>query len=274
MRQGDPNYWTSSRGQFTVETDQPNGSQTLFLLDNGDGTATLTFDGSTPRHWESGSSATVSVTTYVDTLVIPSSVTRNGATLRVTTIGNEAFMGCRALVKVVLPESVTSIGEGAFAICTQLREVNIPAAVTALPSSCFGQCQALDSIVIPAHIQSIGRMAFYGCKKAQRILLSEGLQSIGDMAFFDCNSDKLLDITIPASVQTIGADVFGGHDEKTYSHILGYHMAGTTPPALNGALYYRPEGLDEVPVVYVPKGAVDAYQAAANWNKLTIREEL
>ena len=274
LRQGDPNYWTTSRGQFTIEVDQPNGPQTLFLLDNGDGTATVTFDGSNPRHWASSSSATVSVTTYVDTLVIPSSVTHNGATLRVTAIGSEACMGCRELIKVVLPESISTIGEGAFAICTQLKQVNIPSAVTTLPSSCFGQCQALDSIVVPAQVQSIGRMAFYGCKKAQQIHLNEGLQTIGDMAFFDCNSDKLLDITIPASVQTIGADVFGGHDEKTYSHILGYHMAGATPPALGGALYYRPEGLDEVPVIYVPKGAVDAYQAAANWNKLTIREEL
>jgi hypothetical protein len=274
LRQGDPNYWTSSRRQFTIEVDQPNGPQTLYFLDNGDGTATLTFDGSNPRHWASSSSATVSVTTYVDTLVIPASVTYNGATLRVTAIGNEALMGCRALVKAVLPESITTIGEGAFAICTTLKDMNIPSGVKAIPTVCFGQCQALDSVSIPATVQTIGNKAFYGCKRLQKVDMNEGLTSIGDMAFYDCNSDKLLDITIPASVQTIGADVFGGHDATTYSHILAYHMAGATPPALGGALYYRPEGLDEVPVIYVPKGAVDAYQAAANWNKLTIREEL
>jgi hypothetical protein len=274
LRQGDPNYWTTSRGQFTVETEQPNGVQTLFLLDQGDGTAAVTFDGSNPRHWQSSSSATVSVQTYVDTLVVPATVKRGDVTLRVTAVGNEAFMGCRSLVKVVLPESVTSIGEGAFAICTGLKQVNIPSGVTSLPTVCFGQCQALDSIELPASVKTIGNKAFYGCKKLQKIGLAEGLELIDSLAFFDCNSDKWLDITIPASVKTIGANVFGGHDEGTYSHILGYHMAGSTPPALAGALYYRPDGLAEVPVVYVPTGAKAAYEAADNWNKLIIREEL
>ena len=271
---GDPDYWTTSRGQFTVETEQPNGVQTLFLLDRGDGTATVTFDGSNPRHWESSSSATVSVKTYVDTLIIPETVKRGDVTLRVTAVGNEAFMGCRELVKVVLPESVTSLGEGAFAICTKLKVVNIPSGVTQVPTVCFGQCQALDSIVVPSAVKTIGNKAFYGCKKLQKIGLAEGLERIDEMAFFDCNSEKWLDITIPASVKTMGANIFGGHDATTYSHILAYHMAGSTPPTLSGALYYRPEGLAEEPVVYVPEGAKAAYEAADNWNKLTIREEL
>ena len=271
---GDPDYWTTSRGQFTVETEQPNGVQTLFLLDRGDGTATVTFDGSNPRHWESSSSATVSVKTYVDTLIIPETVKHGDVTLRVTAVGNEAFMGCRELVKVVLPESVTSLGEGAFAICTKLKEVNIPSGVTQVPTVCFGQCQALDSIVVPSAVKTIGNKAFYGCKKLQKIGLAEGLERIDEMAFFDCNSEKWLDITIPASVKSMGANIFGGHDATTYSHILAYHMAGSTPPTLSGALYYRPEGLAEEPVVYVPTGAKAAYEAAENWNKLTIREEL
>lgn len=271
---GDPEYWTTSRGQFTVETEQPNGVQTLFLLDKGDGTATVTFDGSNPRHWESSSSATVSVKTYVDTLIIPETVKHGDVMLRVTAVGDEAFMGCRELVKVVLPESVTSLGEGAFAICTKLKEVNIPSGVTQVPTVCFGQCQALDSIVVPSAVQTIGNKAFYGCKKLQKIGLAEGLERIDEMAFFDCNSDKWLDITIPASVKMMGANIFGGHDATTYSHILAYHMTGITPPTLSGALYYRPEGLSEEPVVYVPAGAKAAYEAAENWNKLTIREEL
>ena len=271
---GDPDYWTTSRGQFTVETEQPNGVQTLFLLDKGDGTATVTFDGSNPRHWESSSSATVSVKTYVDTLIVPETVKHGDVTLRVTAVGNEAFMGCRELVKVVLPESVTSLGEGAFAICTKLKVVNIPSGVTQVPTVCFGQCQALDSIVVPSAVKTIGNKAFYGCKKLQKIGLAEGLERIDEMAFFDCNSDKWLDITIPASVKSMGANCFGGHDATTYSHILAYHMAGNTPPTLSGALYYRPEGLAEEPVVYVPAGAKAAYEAAENWNKLTIREEL
>jgi len=272
MIAGDPDYWTTSRGQFTVDVPQGDHTVTMYFLSNGDGTATLTFDGSNPLHWAGSSNATVSVLTYRDTVVIPESVSHAGQSLRVTAIGKEAFMGCRELTHVEIPASVTSFGEGAFAICTSLKSLNIPSGIDTIPSACFGQCQNLDSIAVPSSVRYIGKKAFYGCKHLQQIRLAEGLETIDDMAFYACSSEKLMDITIPASVKQIGADVFGGF-EATYCHILSYTMLNTTPPVLSGALYYRPEGLTEDPVVYVPAGTKAAYQAADNWNKLIIREQ-
>jgi len=272
MIAGDPAYWTTSRGQFTVEVPQADHTVTMFFLNNGDGTATVTFDGSNPLHWASSTNATVSVLTYKDTIVIPESVSYNNQTLRVTAIGKEAFMGCRELIQVEIPASVTSLGEGAFAICTALKALNIPPGIDSIPSACFGQCQNLDSIAIPSSVKSIGKKAFYGCKHLQQISLSDGLETIDDMAFYACSSEKLMDITFPASVKEIGAEVFGGF-EATYCHILSYTMGSAVPPVLSGALYYRPDGLTEEPVVYVPVGAKAAYEAAENWNKLIIREQ-
>ena len=272
MTAGDPDYWTTSRGQFTAEIPQGDHTVTMYFLGNGDGTATVTFDGSNPLHWAGSSNATVSVLTYKDTIVIPELVLHAGQNLRVTAIGKEAFMGCRELVKVEIPASVTSFGEGAFAICTSLKSLNIPSGIDSIPSACFGQCQSLDSVTIPSSVKYIGGKAFYGCKHLHQIHLSEGLERIDDMAFYACSSEKLLDITLPASLTQIGAHVFGGYD-ATYCHILSYTPLSTTPPALSGALYYRPEGLTEDPVVYVPAGAKAAYQAAENWNKLIIREQ-
>lgn len=243
---GDPDYWTTSRGQFTVKVPQGAKTVTMFFLNNGNGTATVTFDGSNPRHWAGESTPTVSVRTYADTIEVPATVNYNGTSLRVVAVGKEAFMGCDSLKKIVLPESITSIGEGAFTLCKSLSVYNIPSGVTELPSCAFSHCTSIEKITLPTGLKKIGRMAFYGCV-----------------------STKLQDVTIPASVQHIGALAFGSNSN---SSIVGYYMKSTTPPALDSALYtaeFAPDGVS----VYVPVSAVAAYQAAPNWKNLTIKAD-
>lgn len=277
---GDPNYFTSSRGQFTTTIDDGNGGETtLFLLPGAaPATAVVTFDGDNPRHWQAEQTATVRVGTYQNDLVIPETVTVDGVTYTITGIGAEAFTGCRVytsggvtywngLTSVTLPETVTSIGDGAFAL-SDVASVNIPQAVTALPMGCFGDCTKLTAITVPSHVKSIGAMAYYGCTGATTLTLEEGVESIGEMAFFDCN--KLTEVTIPASVKTIGNKAFGGRESRR-SKVAFYHMQASVPPVLEGVLYQAAEGI--APIIYVPVGAATAYQAAAGWSELTIEEE-
>ena len=65
-------------------------------------------------------SSTCSVNIYV---VIPSSVTNNGTTYSVTSIGEWAFENCNGLTSVTIPNSVTSIGYMAFAGCSGLTSI-------------------------------------------------------------------------------------------------------------------------------------------------------
>lgn len=264
---GDPNYFTNSRGQFTATL---NDGTTLFLIPgSAAGTATLTYDGSNPRHWQSETTATVSVMTYQGALTLPETLTANGQSYTLTAIGDEAMMGCRSLTALTLPATVQSLGEGSFAICVALTSVNIPDGIKEIPVGCFGYCPKLTSVTLPSSVKTLDKKAFYGCSGLTAVTLNDGLTAIGEQAFFDCS--KLTEITIPATVTSIGDRAFGGRSATDRSKIAAYHMQSATPPTLGGTLYEAQEGIN--PVIYVPAGAVGAYQTAPGWSALTIEEE-
>ena len=73
----------------------------------------------------------------------------------VTTIGEEAFGGCKSLVNINIPNSVTTIGRGAFKYCNSLTNINIPNSVTAIEDGAFCRCKNL-----PSHIKSDIRQRF------------------------------------------------------------------------------------------------------------------
>ena len=54
---------------------------------------------------------------YTGDIVIPESVTYNGNTYSVTSIGSSAFRDCSGLTSVTIPNSVTFIGSSAFRNC-------------------------------------------------------------------------------------------------------------------------------------------------------------
>ena len=70
-----------------------------------------------------------SLTYYTNTVTVPQSVTYNGVTYKVTSIGENAFAVNRRLKKVNLPESVVSIQENAFTCCDDMQSIYIPKSV-------------------------------------------------------------------------------------------------------------------------------------------------
>ena len=133
----------------------------------------------------------------IESYIIPNSV---------TSIGDDAFFGCRSLSNIVIPDSVTSIGDGAFFGCSSLSNIVIPDSVISVGDWTFFGCRSLSSIVIPDGVSSIGVCTFSYCRSLSSIVIPDSVSSIGICAFMDCCF--LSNIVLPNNVTSIGNGAF------------------------------------------------------------------
>lgn len=143
---------------------------------------------------------------YTGKVVIPETVTYDGNTYPVTSVGDEAFSGCIGLVSVVIPNSVRSIGDNAFDGCKGLTSITIPNSVTSIGSLTFSGCTGLTNITIPNSVTSIGSSAFSDCLGLTSVIIGNSVTSIGASAFNSCS--RLTTVTVGNSVTSIGQDAF------------------------------------------------------------------
>ena len=154
-----------------------------------------------------GNSASDYSDEYSGNVTIPESVSYNGNTYSVTSIGNFSFYGCSGLTSVVIPNSVTSIGDYAFDGCRGLTSVVIPNSVTSIGNGAFSYCNGLTSVVIPNSVTSIGNEAFYYCDGLTSVTIGNSVASIGNYAFEECSELGTVTSLNPTP-PTCGAGVF------------------------------------------------------------------
>lgn len=165
-------------------------------------------------------------------LEIPASVTYNGTTYSVTSIGSYAFPLCIGISSVIIPNSVTSIGDYAFHECEGLASVSIPNSVTMIGNSAFSWCRGLTSLTIGNSVTSIGNYAFIACDSLISVPIPNSVTSIGNGAFSGCR--RLSSVSIPSSVTSIGNVAFANVRHIEYYGIAmgapwgAYSMNGVT----------------------------------------------
>ena len=105
----------------------------------------------------SGTSYTESVE-YQGEVVIPESVTYNGKTYTIASIGGYAFAACPGLTSVTIPNTVTTINQNAFNGCTGLKTIECKATTPpALGDNAFTSYDA--TLVVPSSSESAYKSA-------------------------------------------------------------------------------------------------------------------
>ena len=173
-------------------------------FDYNNKTATVTYKGSVYNSFDNE---------YIEDVTIPASVIYNNKTYAVTTIGMNAFCGCRRLISISIPNSVTRISSSAFENCERLTSVTIPNGVTCIAASLFCGCTSLTSVTIPNSVTSIEAGAFTACNALTSITIPNSVTSIGPKAFMGCW--HLKSIVIPSGVKVISYSTFDGCDHLT-----------------------------------------------------------
>lgn len=125
-------------------------------------------------------------------LTIPSSVSYNGKSYTVTSIGNSSFAWCRKITSVILPNTLIDVGAGAFSHCSSLKVISFGGQEKTIDGSAFTYTD-VENIIIPNSVTTIGNYAFEGCKSLKKVVIGEGVTYIGFYAFRDCNhADELV----------------------------------------------------------------------------------
>ena len=144
----------------------------------------------------------------------------------VTSIGEDAFCGCRGLTSITILEGVTSIGYSAFSGCSGLTSITVEAGNMVYDSR--DNCNAIieketnmlisgcENTKISASVTGIGDSAFSGCSGLTSITVEAGnmaydsrdncnaiIEKGTNTLIKGCNNTK-----IPVSVTGIGDDAF------------------------------------------------------------------
>lgn len=152
----------------------------------------------------------------------------------VTTIGSYAFYSAD-ITSIELPDSVSTIGAFAFAY-SDLQQITIHKNVAKIAQGCFFYCQNLSKVYMESEetefdfqvfegcpLESAGprgsgcdmefdwetkipAFAFCECAKLMKITIPDGIVSIGDSAIRGCKG--LTSIELPDSVTRVGVQAF------------------------------------------------------------------
>ncbi len=134
--------------------------------------------------------------------------------LPVTQINSSAFVDCRELESVFIPESITRIDNNTFLCCPKLKTINIPKSVTRIGDN-FAVYNYLESITVedgnPVYhsagnclIETQSKTLMTGCKNS--MIPDDGsVVKIKSMAFF---RSEITSIVIPKSIVEIESMAF------------------------------------------------------------------
>ena len=152
---------------------------------------------------------------YEGDIVIPEYVNYNGIDFKVVATAANAFLDCKNLTSLVLPNSCVTIGRQSFKGCTSLTVSPVPVTATTIGTGVWNGCSAMEELTIPGAWN--GPMVgddLAGCSSLKRLIFAESSNTFTmnfnayGVAAADRVADKTLEeITILRNVSKRDADV-------------------------------------------------------------------
>lgn len=150
---------------------------------------------------------------YTGNLTIPSSVTYDEKTYKVTSV---YLWGCSELTSITLPSSLEEIAEGGFADCSKLTQITLPESLKKIGGFAFQSCDSLKEITIPASVREIGQDAFT-LSGIEKLVIKDlaawcGVKKKGGFISSNTkvylNDQEIKDLVIPNGVTIIEPNTF------------------------------------------------------------------
>ena len=129
--------------------------------------------------------------------------------------------------------------------------------LTTFDHNCFANSSDLEEVILPEGLKNLGVSTFKGCSSLKEITLPSTLLSIGS---YDFEGTALTELTIPASVNYVGKNIFAFWDS-----LLRINMENATPPTEFDKDAFSESLRRRAVVLYVPNGAVGDYKASDWW---------
>lgn len=186
----------------------------------------------------------------LSTLVLPDSVKE---------IKSNAFYSSD-LTSITLNEGLETIGEGAFTYCN-LEEITLPDSLITLGASAFSMNFSLTKVTFGSNLISIGNNAFQNCPLTGVITLPASLETLGEEVFYSTSSaaSGITDFVVEAGSEHFSTEN-GLLMDKDKTQVLAY-AGGNERTSLT-----LPETIKEIKPY--------AFQRAANLTSLTLNDGL
>ncbi len=167
-------------------------------------------------------------------VAVVENIVSDGVVYKVTSLAYQAFLSCEQIKTITLPNTITDISMYAFRYCKGLESVNIPKGVTIIEQGVFDQCESLVTFTIHDNITSVGWGAFSGCLALTELVIGSSVTNLYDWAFAHCAALKSITSLNP------------------------------TPPTAETEYVFCDVDRESC-ILYVPKGAKEAYSTADVW---------
>lgn len=218
---------------------------------------------------------------FADRLDIKEVRFESGSKLKI--IEEYAFLGCKSLTAIKLPQSLVALGEGCFRECAiteleipcnvkvipkamcawndNLKSVQFPSFLSDIGSHAFAYCGKLNHVNIPAAVTHIGSNAFSRCGSLEEIVLPAGMKELESYAFSDC--EALISAVMPSNANLLGELIFSGCINLRTLTV----MSLTPPPFDCNSFVFEPDetSLYDSCILLVPASSIEKYRRAPGW---------